>query len=58
MFGLRTQKKAEIIPITSQNTKMRKYAPDPDNAGGGIGVMEFNCTVGTPAYSWFNEKSY
>ena len=27
---------------------MQTYTPDPDNAGGGIGVMEFNYAVSAP----------
>jgi hypothetical protein len=34
------------------------YEPDPDNAGVGIGVMEFSKTVSTPAYSVFNKKQF
>jgi len=41
-FVKETQKQAEIIPITSDKTKVGMYEPDPDNAGVGIGVMEFN----------------
>jgi hypothetical protein len=33
------------------------YEPDPDNAGVGIGVMEFNYTVTTPAYSCLTKNN-
>jgi hypothetical protein len=35
---------------------MLLYAPDPGNAGVGIGVMEFNYTVSTPTYSRFYQN--
>jgi hypothetical protein len=34
------------------------YAPDPDNAGGGIGVMEFNYTVSTPLTACLTKKNF
>jgi len=34
-----------------------KYAPDPDNAGGGIGVMEFNYVVLALFTTGFTKKT-